>query len=66
MIVEADTETGAHRAALSNERESVGDYDSDIANVQRLDKLSDVPDDWRDCFPYDGDGNTRIKQYFLD
>jgi hypothetical protein len=66
MIVSANSLDEAVHLAKRSERESVSDYASDLDSAHLLDSIDKVPPIWRDCLPYEGDGITRIKQYFLD
>ena len=64
MVVEADNEDDAWNAAREDCRDAVSDSLQSIqihviGEIKRTDKL---PPGWdKDCIPYGGDGNTRIR-----
>lgn len=62
LVVEAHDEDNAIIVTREHIRDAVRDYDARIESVDEVTQTSQLRDSWDGmCFPYGGDGNTRLK-----
>ena len=58
IYVQAETERGAELEAATYESEE----DGDIHVEREITSLNELPDDWKDAFPYGGDGEMSLRE----
>ena len=62
MVIDADTETEAHRLAIKYERAETWNCPPDIMHAHKVSDIKEIPKEWRDSLPWGGDGKRTCEQ----